>query len=243
MIQVVAAEDVVYTKPENRYVKKSPTMAGEGEVLGHAKYFGDNRKLDRGPQGFLVDYGPNFRIDPHFHLVDQFQLFSRGSASIGKHEAVPVTVHYADAYMTYGPIIGGDDGFAFYNFRSRADIGAHLMPGSRDEIARRGGRTATETTRLGLADVKNGARYEVLIEPHPDGLAATEIVAGAGVALADEIVKGSCRYELVLDGALEVQGRRLAKTSCVLAAGGDLLTGRRAGPEGLHLLQVTLPHG
>jgi hypothetical protein len=242
MLRVMSSDDVAYNA-EKRYVEKSPTMAGFGEVRGNAKYFGDNRKLDRGPQGFLVDYGPHFQIDPHFHLVDQFQLFCRGSATIGKHVAVPMTVHYTDAFTPYGPIIGGEDGFAFFNFRSRADIGAHLMPASREELVRHAGRTMTETTRLRLADATDHLRAETLIEPCEDGLAATEIVAGPGVRLPDELVRGSCRYELVLDGVLEHSGRRLAKDSAILASGGDLLTDRRAGAEGVHLLQVQLPHG
>jgi hypothetical protein len=242
LLQVKAVEDVVYIPAEEALVKKSATMAGQGKALGRAMYFGDNRSLDRGPQAFLVDYGPYFRIDPHFHLVDQFQLFCRGEATIGKHRAVPVTVHYADAFTPYGPIVGGEDGFAFFNFRSRADIGAHLMPGSRDEMVRRAGRGLTATTRLALGDGGATVHAEALIERHADGLFATERVAGPGARLDDEIVDGACRYELVLDGVLELGGRRLARNSALVANGGDRLADRRAGPEGLHLLQVQLPH-
>ena len=244
MLQVKAAENVVYIPAGEALVKKSSKMAGHGKALGRAMYFGDNRKLDRGPQAFLVDYGPYFRIDPHFHVVDQFQLFSRGQATIGKHTAVPVTVHYADAFTPYGPIVGGDDGFAFLNFRPRADIGAHLMPGSKDEMARRAGRGLTQTTRLGLGDGSSTAslRVESLIDRYDDGLFATEIVARAGVRLPNEIVDGACRYELVLDGVLLLGNRQLAKNSAIVANGGDVLEHRRAGPDGLHLLQVQLPH-
>lgn len=41
---------------------------------------------------------------PHFHAVDQFQIFIAGSGGIGRTHAdvTPVLVHYADHHTGYG---------------------------------------------------------------------------------------------------------------------------------------------
>jgi hypothetical protein len=240
VIKAISADDVV-VDTTSRTSTPNERNSGEGTVIGSAPYFGSSAKVERGPQGFYVDFGPNFLIHPHFHRVDQFQIVVRGSGRIGKHPMDPVTVHYTDGFTPYGPIVCSEEGMAFFNFRSHSDVGAYPMPKSKDELERKAGRTRTEHTRLHLGGDRH-TRMEALIDLEDDGLAAFELVAAPGSNLADEVVGGACRYQLVLSGAMVVDERELPARSAVFASAGEVLSHRRAGPEGLHLLQVQLPY-
>src|SRR5689334_9041256 len=77
-------------------------------------YYGKASELLEGPQVFMVDFPEaGSSISPHFHDVDQYQIFVRGNGRLGSNEAGPMTFHYADAYTPYGPIVGADQGIAF----------------------------------------------------------------------------------------------------------------------------------
>lgn len=240
MIKAISSKDVVINT-ERRASVPNERNSGQGEVIGSAPYFGANNAITRGPQGFYVDFGPNFLIKPHFHRVDQFQIVVRGVGKIGKHDLSPVTVHYTDGFTPYGPIVCGEEGMAFFNLRSHSDVGAYPMPESKDELERKAGRSRTEHTHYKLGD-DGRTRMEALIDPYEDGLAAFEVIAPAGARLGEEVVGGACRYNLVLGGSMVMGDQDLPKDSCVFASAGEVLTGRQAGPEGLHLLQVQLPY-
>ena len=57
---------------------------------------GDDPELS--PAVFLIEMGPQLVANPHFHRNNQFQVFLKGSGSIGVHKLGPVTVHYAGAF-------------------------------------------------------------------------------------------------------------------------------------------------
>ena len=240
MIKAISSKDVVINT-ERRVSVPNERNSGQGEVIGSAPYFGANNAITRGPQGFYVDFGPNFLIKPHFHRVDQFQIVVRGVGKIGKHDLSPVTVHYTDGFTPYGPIFCGEEGMAFFNLRSHSDVGAYPMPESKEELERKAGRARTEHTGLNLAE-ESRTRMEALIDPYEDGLAVFEVAAVPGAHLGDEVVGGACRYQLVLRGSLILGDHELPERSCVFASAGEVLTGRKAGPEGLHLLQAQLPY-
>jgi hypothetical protein len=241
MILAISAEEVQRSTVPRESVPNERN-SGSGVVLESGNYFGSNRAIDRGPQGFFVHFGPNFHISPHFHRVDQYQIVVQGTGRIGKHELSPVTVHYADSFTPYGPIECGPEGLAFFNLRSHADTGAYPMPASRQELERKPGRARTEHTRYRLTDDVRSLQLRALIEPQPDGLATYEVLAGPAVKLLTEVAGGACRYELVLDGSLEFGGKLLPKESCVFVSAGEVLHDRRAGPNGVHMLEVQLPY-
>src|SRR5580692_4578218 len=62
------------------------------------------------PLAFLVNGPPRYVIPAHFHDIDQYQIFVGGHATLGKHDVLPGSIHYADAYTPYGPIVAEDDG-------------------------------------------------------------------------------------------------------------------------------------
>jgi hypothetical protein len=115
--------------------------AGKSEGVFQVDYIGNSHKNQRGPQAFLVELEkPGHIIKPHFHHVDQFQIVVDGGGTLGKHELHPVTVHYTDSFTPYGPIVAGENGLKFFNFRPAADVGAEYMPGSRERLLRHAGR-------------------------------------------------------------------------------------------------------
>jgi hypothetical protein len=207
-------------------------------------YLGDSGKHQRGPQGFLVDIKtPGHVIKPHFHRVDQFQIVVGGGGTLGKHRLKPVTVHYTDGFTPYGPIVAGADGLLFFNLRSRGDVGAHYMPGEKDNLERKAGRNLVAETRAGRPEKQGSQRVRSLIEGYEDGLAVYEIVAGPNTGLLPDVAGGGGRYELVLNGGLVTDGRELGPNSLVFASAGERLPERRAGAQGVHLLEVQAPAG
>jgi hypothetical protein len=228
----------------------SPATVGppspRGTIL-RTSYFGamsgDGKPTPRGGQAFLNAFVPGHVIQPHFHAVDQFQIVVRGSATLGKHVMRPVAIHYTDAFTPYGPILVEGEGMTFFNFRSRVDGGAQYMPDSRERMTRKAGRTIYGNTRLDLATSAGSTRMDAIIEQQEDGLAVYEIVAAPNARLKDDLIQGGLRYELVLDGTLEYEGDSLPRDSVVLGDPGDTLRGRRAGPDGVHLLECQLPAG
>jgi hypothetical protein len=210
--------------------------------LVHAKnYLGATDSFDRGPQAFRTIFAPHHVIAPHFHRVDQYQIFVTGTATIGQTQVEPVTVHYADGFTPYGPIRVADQEMSFFNLRAFADRGAYWMPGSRDRLERRAGRVRTARTTLSREDNAGSMRLSAVINQEPDGLFAAEIVAGPGMALADSTAGGSGRYQLIIAGSIDMPGAALPGYSVAFASPGTCLAGRRAGPQGVHFLELQLP--
>jgi hypothetical protein len=213
-----------------------------GQPVVVENYIGTAAKRQRGPQAFRIDLPPGHVINPHFHRSDQYQVFIGGHAMYGdKYDLDPVTVHYADKYSPYGPLIAGDDGYTMFNLRAHAETGAYYMPGSRDKIEMRGGRHITVRNRHGIDHATDTSMVEALVEPHPDGLAVDEIVAGPGCAIGNRLAVGSGCFQLVIDGELELEGVTLGKRSVAFAPAGQRFAARRAGPAGVHFLELQFP--
>jgi hypothetical protein len=227
------------TRPEEteQLVRTTP----EGATIRVREFIGSVSHLHRGPQAFFSAFEPGYVIDPHYHLGDQFQIFVEGSSRIADHRLDPVTVHYSDAYTAYGPIICGDHGMSFFNLRARCDLGAEYMPASRKGMHIRGGRSITAHCRMRLGDDVPTMRLETVIDLHEDGLAAYEILAAPGVRLLDAPAAGNGRFQIVLDGSLEMDGETLPRHSVAAIGAGDRFGPRAAGGEGAHVLEVQFP--
>jgi hypothetical protein len=223
-------------------------VASDGPSYGrsvHVRTFlGSSSKAQRGPQAFSVEFTPGHVIGAHFHSSDQFQVFVSGRSRVGKLDLDPVTVQYADSSTTYGPIyVSDDEPMVFYNFRAHSDIGQHYMPGSRDKMVHDRGRLihVRADLRLGEDLQPNAVARLTLIELAEDGLAAYETRASASTVLPRETVGGSGCFGLVLDGSMLVDGVPVTRDGVAFAAAGDQQPVRRAGPDGLRLLELQLP--
>lgn len=78
------------------------------------------------PQAFLVEMTPAEVILPHFHEVEQFQVFIHGEGQIGRVGGAirSLVVHYTDASTGYGPITASTNGLSYFALRPSKDPGA-----------------------------------------------------------------------------------------------------------------------
>jgi len=189
---------------------------------------------DPRPQGFLVHQPAGAVTPPHFHEHAQFQVVVGGFARFGKHDAPPITVHYASGHTPYGPIAAGPDGVVYFTLRRAWDPGAKYMPASRDKLrppprrARVAGPFAAEDAKPGL---------EVLMEPEADGLAAWRITGEPGALLTPPAPQGDGQYHVVLDGS----AGDMERNACAFYGPGEAAPDYRAGPDGASVLILQFP--
>jgi hypothetical protein len=167
-----------------------------------------------GPQAHLAIQGAaTDPLPPHFHGVDQFQVFVAGSGTVGGHTVGPGVVHYADRNSVYGPLRPGPEGMAYATLRAEHDPGASFMPGARAELAERlRGRPAPRrnlTVELdGTAELDGGARSDGWRDAvaDEDGLRIARCAAAAGAVVPVD-VGGHGAYLAVLDGTVADAGK------------------------------------
>jgi hypothetical protein len=201
---------------------------------------GDVRSKQDGPQVFLVHQLSNGATPPHYHEVDQFQVFVKGSGKIGRYEIAGTILHYADAYTTYGPIISYDEGVDYFTVRLAADCGTHYMPESRKEKLRKSGRHFTVALNEFVA---SGSRAPLtLIGPQIDGLAAYLINVGARDPLHLPPLLGKGRLVAVVTGSLlAADGREYRDWSWGGVSVPETTTGCVAGNGGARVLCLDYP--
>jgi hypothetical protein len=221
-----------------------------GGLVRHTDYFGGAMNRERGqrepgvpkvvadqPVAFVTRRPPGNVIEPHFHELSQFQLFVEGHGRIGKHAVQPVTVHYADAFTPYGPIVASeDDGLAFMTLRAQtSNGGAFRMPKSRTQMERRAGRALT-------AELDPDAPITgSLFGPESDGVEAKLVaMAPQAVAAANDHV-GQDRFLVVMSGALAGDTGPLGKYSCTFLNSGEPTPSLTAGPNGANVLLLAFP--
>jgi hypothetical protein len=204
---------------------------------------GKRSELERGPQALWVWHPPKWVIDPHFHLSDQFQVVVQGDAKIGKKGMPLGTVQYMDGFTPYGPIVCGDEGMTFVFLRAHSDIGAYYMPGAKEAMKRRAGRSVAPVMQFYGGDVAPGCTLtRTLIESQADGLAGHEVLAAPGVSLPlNRVALGAGCFQLIIRGSLRSVDKELPPDSCTFTPPGELFPARTAGKEGVHLLELQLP--
>jgi hypothetical protein len=210
-------------------------------------YVEGNEVNDNGlPQGFLVEQPPGSVTKPHFHEVDQFQVFVGGGGRLGKRAAGPLTVQYAGAHSPYGPIVAGDAGVTYFTLRAAWDPGAKYMPQSRDKL--KPGRQRQVLGRpvepADPAALRGLAAPEIvtLIDPAADGMAAWLMRLGARAEAAiPDPAGGSGQYHVVVGGALCRDGRAMERLSCLYVTSDEARHAVAAGEDGLELLVLQFP--
>lgn len=226
MIAVISADDVtprVSTK--------------QGRTLHVTDYLGQPKKMLPGPQCFLIESpDDDAMVRPHFHGVDQFQIFWQGGMAGNHPRPGHLSIHYADAFAAYGPITAGEGGFRYMTIRSAADPGPQYMPESRR--FHRGGRRVNVDVLIPSPE-QTTYGYTEAIPQHADGLAAGVLTCPAGDSLARAAPRGTIHY-LILDGSATHGQRALPPLSHVFTDG-TRPTGIVAGDQGLVTLVLQLP--
>lgn len=243
MVQAVAGEQAM----KGRRVIKS---RGTGEEHWRTDFLGrpgDGEIHEHQPQAFLIEMSANEVIVPHFHEVDQFQIFVSGSGSLGRNKEVsqPLAVHYADHHTGYGPINAGPQGYSYFTLRAKSDSGAVYLhkPGYRERLkpsAKRHGVAAgiTLSTEPVLMD-----RKDVQVEPlmqelaTGDGLGVALIRMGPGTSYSgpDPSATGG-QYYLVANGSVEIEPGAYAAWTPIFVSKTDRPLTLQAGPRGLEAL-------
>lgn len=187
-----------YTEPNGNAMWVSPVIGAVGSP-------------ETGPQAFLLEQGASLYTGPHFHVVNQYQIFVRGSCRLGRRDVRAPFAHWVDPYTTYGPIVPGPDGVAFYTLRMDGGDTQHYMPASRHEKRHRSGRNLcvlSGTEEIWRQHVPAGmSRVAAAFGPAADGLATYIVKAGPGAVLDLPDCGAKGQYWLVLQGAITVGGR------------------------------------
>jgi hypothetical protein len=220
---------------------------GTGEQHWRTDYLGKpgDGTLKDEPQAFLIEMQANETIMPHFHEVDQYQVFVSGSGSVGRSPHGILAVHYADHHTGYGPIVAGPLGYSYFTLRAKSDPGAHYLhkPGYREALkpsAKRHGVAdgIVLSTEPVLMDRKELAEEKLMPELEGDGRSVSLIRMGPGMSHTgpDPRATGG-QYYLVLNGNLEAGAASYPKWSTLfLAPAADAPLAFKAGAQGLEAL-------
>jgi hypothetical protein len=174
----------------------TPTTARDGSRLPVTR---------DGPQAHLAIQGAaTDPLPPHFHGVEQFQLFVSGAGTVGRHAVSAGVVHYTDRHTVYGPLRPGPAGMAYATLRAWHDPGASFMPGSRAELAEAlassGNAPASRRNlALPLDAGRPGTWSDVVAEDDGLRVAVASVEPGATSAA---VVGGGGAYLAVLDGEI-----------------------------------------
>jgi hypothetical protein len=219
---------------------------GEAEGRHRFKsYFGGRSgpSVEPGPQGFLVEYpDPKAVVKPHFHAVPQFQVIVRATR-LGKRPIGEFSMQYADPYTPYGPIVGTDEGLAFFTLRSRQSTGTFYMPGSRDKLLGKPGRNlAIDYSVADPPAEQEPFVRETLLEPTADGMQAVRIRMRPGAeAPGIDATSSGGQYYLVTEGSVHSGGKELPRLSLIWVEAGEPAPSLRAGESGASVLAMQFP--
>jgi hypothetical protein len=198
----------------------------------------------RYPQAFIIEIdSDNHVIAPHFHEVDQFQVFVGGDGILGKRQGLsPVTVQYSDAYTPYGPIAPNHGGLAFLTLRPEHDPGVHYVPSGPSELRPRPKRRFVvryPVTEMGRMSGIESESTEGQPLPEPDGLLAAQFrLAPQDIFVGSSPALGGGQYWLVAKGEVTYDGTDLGAGSLVFLAPADASLSVRARQSGAVLVQL-----
>lgn len=206
-------------------------------------YVEGNESNDDGqPQGFLVEQPPGSVTPPHFHEVDQFQVFVGGDGRIGKHDARPVSVHFAAGHTPYGPIVAGESGVSYFSLRAGFDPGAKYMPAQRSKLRPGPRRFRLSEPVAAEAPDRVTADSQSLIQAEPDGLEARIVrLKRDGRTSLPAPSSGAGQYLVVISGSLVQERERFEPLSCLFVTADEPPMTAIAGPDGLELLVLQFP--
>jgi hypothetical protein len=244
VIQAINGETV----RQSRQVVKNK---GTGRSQWRIDYLGTRTPtVEDRPHIFLVEMDPGGSIRPHFHQVDQFQVFVSGSGSLGRNAVPLITLHYADHHTAYGPIAAGPFGLSLFTIRAKCDTGSIYVdePGYKELLKPTKKRyLLKESVALSTEPVLQ-SRSEVALEnllegaDVCDGLGAFILRLGAGMKSAgpDPSTSGGHCY-LVVNGSLQLDGASYPVWSIIHANSTDAALELVAGPQGLEMIMFSFP--
>jgi hypothetical protein len=186
---------------------------------------------------FLVYNPPHYVTPAHFHDVNQFQVVVQGTARIGTHRVLPGSVHYAETGTPYGPIVPDDEGLSYFTLRQTSPGGYFIMPGARNLMNRKTGRTFLADASIDLPS-RTGMKE---LFGQPDGLAAYVLDAVGSAPLPQAAVDHGGAFCVVLAGEMLLDGRAYPERSCISIGAGEAQPAMIAGKSGAVVLFLSFP--
>jgi rubredoxin len=196
------------------------------------------------PMAFLAEGSDGRVIRPHFHDVDQFQIFVSGGGSVGRHAIAPFQVHFARKHTPYGPIVGNEKGFGFFTLRAQHDPGAQYLPENREKLEKLDARQPWQLTRAvefpkavapiavqpieGIKDERGLAAHAVSMKPHAEGT-------------APDASDSNGQFIVVLGGSLQHEGKEHKATTVIWVKPNESPFKLVAGPQGLQAVTLHFP--
>jgi hypothetical protein len=196
------------------------------------------------PTVFLAEQPPDYSLATHFHRQNQFQLFVAGSATLGREQVAPVTVHYAGAFTGYGPLLSGPQGLQYFTVRPVFDTGIIPATQAREKMVRGPKRHAQVV--LGAPSTEERLRALRGVDDSfaiaPDrGLAVRHVQLPPGSAYKLEHVDASIGlFMFVLAGTATVAAHSLGLWESVFASADEHLA-LTAGPGGAEIVLLHVP--
>jgi hypothetical protein len=194
--------------------------------------------VEKGSQVFLVDQAPEAILRPHFHPVAQFQVVVAGSGHLGRRPVEPFEIHFADPGTPYGPITPGVNGLSYVTLRPDHTAQTFWMPESRAAMKRRPGRNV----HARFSPRPKATQLEVLVERHPDGLAAFGLCLAGHRAFSGPPAFGSGgQYYLITRGSLIHEDREYRGLAVAFVDPADGRFEGRTGGDGLDAIILQFP--
>jgi hypothetical protein len=217
-------------------------LDNQGQPNQGSQYFVPRESGDINPQGHTV-FVANRTLRAHFHEVDQFQILLGAPGSLYQRTPIPaLMLHYADAFSTYGPMIGTDPPLRFFTLRAQRSKATWYMPKDREHLRYRGSRHFLVTPDEFTAPMQGEIATKVLIEQADDGLEALDVSGGAGATMLVEPSKAtSGQYIFVADGSLAFDGKTYGPESLGWQDASDESAKLQAGSDGCRILVLRYP--
>lgn len=203
------------------------------------------------PQLLLVEQQiPGSQILPHFHGIDQFQIFMDGEGNLGRHKIGPVSIHYTNAWTGYGPIVAGEKGMSYYVMRPGFDVlGSQYLhvPESRQYLKRGSKRFLLadniEPRSADALRAQSGTEVESVIEvPQGDadaGVFARLVSMGPNSSFTgSDPGLGGGQVFLVLQGSLMHAGKELGLRGAIAITREEPAVTVTAGTGGVQILYL-----
>jgi hypothetical protein len=227
--------------------------SSNGQRRWYTDYMGNQKPegIEDAPQSHYTEMDANGVIVPHFHQVNQFQIFVSGTGSIGRNALPLIGLHYADRHTAYGPINAGPGGLGLFTLRAQSDPGAIYLsqPDFRSFLKPSKKRyLLAENIALSTARVlehRDAVSLESVLDKEADtsdGLGAGMLRMGARMKTVspDPRLTGG-QYYLVLNGGMELASASYGLWSMAYAGRTDQPFEICAGAQGLEALVLSFP--
>lgn len=199
------------------------------------------------PMAYLVEQEPNTYLNPHFHVADQFQVFTAGTGKIGSENIEPISFHFVGKYSPYGPIEAAACGVNYFTLRNGFDPGSRFMPASRAELPK--GRVFKQVFRGPIPAILPEQLKEMdkplltaVLEKEADGLCVWQFAVPSNVVFTGPPPsEGGGQHFLICSGDLLFNGECLGTNSCVFLSPEEEAIKAKAGPTGLYMLVFQYP--